>query len=47
MNEIEDRRGRALRVYARVFLPVTDSLYIKKLPFNAVDHHFPIIAVAG
>jgi hypothetical protein len=47
MNKIEDRRGRAAHVKVRVALPVPDSLDVQKLPFNAVDQHLPIVAVAG
>jgi hypothetical protein len=31
----------------RVLLPVPDGLDVEKRPFNAVDQHLPIVAVAG
>ena len=47
MDETEDRRGRATHVNVRVLLPVPDRLDVEKRPFNAVDQHLPIVAVAG
>ena len=47
MDEIEDRRGRAEHVNVRVLLPVPDRLDVEKGPFDAVDQHLPIVAVAG